>query len=373
MLTLTWPQVLAFWAQRHFLEGRASREDLLPVVSRVCGLHAQVMSSAELAAWARIDGMKPDDVSTALWQDRTLVKVWAMRWTLHLFTAGDYPLYVGGFDAYRHYESQRWLASMGITTDDMNALLEGYRATLTADGLTREQLADAIARHSGKPHLRAMVLGSWGTMLKPAAFQGHMIFGPSSGQNVTFISPRHWLGDFPTFGRDEAFLEIVRRYLTAYGPATSNDFAAWWGSSRAHARKLFRALGGELIPVSVDGWDAWALAADADALQVTQPSQTVRLLPGFDPYTLGLRRVTQAALPVAYKGRVFRPQGWISALVLVGGRVVGVWKHEAKKAQITITVSPFEPISQHVRAGIEQEAVRLGPYFDAEPVVTFAD
>jgi hypothetical protein len=249
----------------------------------------------------------------------------------------------------------------------------GFNDTLTGDGLTREELAEAVARYTGRPHLREKLLGGWGTLLKPGAYQGHLVFGPSSGQNVTFVSPRHWLGEFPELDTANARLEILRRYLSAYGPPTPNDFASWWGAAKADARKLFKALGDELIPVSVDGRDAWALQTDAETLQAAQPSKTIRLLPSFDPYTLGLRRDCESALPAAHKGRVFRQQGWISAVVLVGGYVVGVWNHEIRKARVTVTVEPFEPLSPAVRAGIAREAARLGAYFNAEPEVRFAD
>jgi hypothetical protein len=72
MLKLTWPQVLAFRLQRHHLEERAARDNLVAVVSRTCGLHAQVMSSTELAARARIEGLDSGAVSVALWKERTL-------------------------------------------------------------------------------------------------------------------------------------------------------------------------------------------------------------------------------------------------------------------------------------------------------------
>lgn len=373
MLKLTWPQVLAFWMQRHYLEERAAGGSLLPVVSRICGLHAQVMSSAELAAFARLEELDSADVATALWQERTLVKIWAMRWTLHLFPAADFPVYLAALRGYGYFRSEKWLQSVGITGDEMNALLDAFQATLTGDGLTREQLADALAAHTGRPHLRDRLLGGWGTLLKPGTFQGHLVFGPSSGQHVTFVSPRHWLGDFPELDITDARLETVRRYLSAYGPATSNDYASWWGMGRADARKLFKALGDELMPVAVGDREAWALRGDADALQAAQPSQTVRLLPGFDPYILGLRREYETALPAAHKGRVFRQQGWISAVVLAGGSVVAVWKHEVKKERVAIMVEPFAPLPPALRAGIEQEAARLGQYFNAEPEVRFAD
>ena len=66
---------------------RAAPDDLLDVTSRICGLHAQVASAAELSAWVRMHPGEPGAVSAALWQDRTLVKTWAMRGTLHLIVA----------------------------------------------------------------------------------------------------------------------------------------------------------------------------------------------------------------------------------------------------------------------------------------------
>jgi hypothetical protein len=255
----------------------------------------------------------------------------------------------------------------------MDALLDGFRVALGGEGLTREQLADTVVRLTGRPHLREKLLGGFGTLLKPGAYQGLLAFGPSSGQHVTFVSPRHWLGDFPELDTDDAWREMVRRYLFAYGPATPGDFASWWGATRADARKLFRALGDELIPVSVEGWDAWALHADADTLRTTQPSTAVRLLPGFDPYTVGLRREREAALLAERKGRVFSQQGWIAPVVLVGGCVVGVWKHEVKAAKVAVTVESFETLPRVVREGIEREAARLGVYLDVEPEVRFAD
>jgi hypothetical protein len=104
-----------------------------------------------------------------------------------------------------------------------------------------------------------------------------------------------------------------------------------------------------------------------------QPSRAIRLLPSFDPYTVSLRRDCESALSAAHKGCVFSRQGWISAVVLAGGYVVGVWNYEVKKARIAVTVEPFEPLSPAIRVGVEQEAARLGVYFNAEPEVRFAD
>jgi hypothetical protein len=69
---------------RQRLDRRASQSETLEVVREICGLHAQVMSSAELTLWARVEDLEPEWVREALWERRALAKTWAMRGTLHL-------------------------------------------------------------------------------------------------------------------------------------------------------------------------------------------------------------------------------------------------------------------------------------------------
>jgi hypothetical protein len=92
MSDLTWAQVHAWRLSRHHLGERAPHAQALTVVDAICGLHAQMMSAAELALWARVADVTPDAVRDALWTRRALVKTWAMRGTLHLLTAEMFPI-----------------------------------------------------------------------------------------------------------------------------------------------------------------------------------------------------------------------------------------------------------------------------------------
>ena len=74
MVRLTWDAVLAWRTARQGLVSRAPAGDVLAVVSRLCGVHAQVASSAELTLWARLDGLEPGTVDRLLWEERALVK-----------------------------------------------------------------------------------------------------------------------------------------------------------------------------------------------------------------------------------------------------------------------------------------------------------
>ena len=68
MTRLGWDQVIAWRAARHHLDERVPATAMLEVVSGLCGLHAQVMSSAELTLWARVEGLEPGAVPRALWE-----------------------------------------------------------------------------------------------------------------------------------------------------------------------------------------------------------------------------------------------------------------------------------------------------------------
>ena len=105
---LTSAQVAGWRIARHHLVERAPRRRLASVASEICGVQAQVMSSAEQALWTRVDA-SPEDVQEALWQKRTLVKTWAMRGALHLLAAEDWPVFAGAGATRDHYRKPSWL------------------------------------------------------------------------------------------------------------------------------------------------------------------------------------------------------------------------------------------------------------------------
>lgn len=92
MVAVQWRQVHAWRLAQHGLSPRFPAQEYLRSVTRTGGIQAQVMSAAELAVCTRVEGLSPRAVRTALWQDRTLVKTWAMRGTLHLLAARELSL-----------------------------------------------------------------------------------------------------------------------------------------------------------------------------------------------------------------------------------------------------------------------------------------
>jgi hypothetical protein len=124
-------------------------------------------------------------------------------------------------------------------------------------------------------------------------------------------------------------------------------------------------------PVEVDGWQAFALRASLEPMQSLSPTGVVRLLPMFDAYTHGLLDF-DPLLPSAVKRLVFRPQGWISAVVLVDGRISGVWEYRFKKSSTVVDVRMFASPTASVREAIVVEAERLNDFLNTSVSVTFA-
>jgi uncharacterized protein YcaQ len=366
---LSWASVLAWRMDRHGLVQRAPAADWSRVVARICGLHAQVQSSAELTLWARVDDLGNGAVAQALWTDRTLVRTWAMRGTLHLLPAAELATWVGAQGVLKpRYETAPWRKAFGMSSEEAVAVLDAIRTALDGEPLTRDELGDAVAELLGDARLGDATRGSFGTMPKLAAFRGDVCFAKPAGQKVRFTRPDRWLGeDWAPAPAPAAMAEVIRRHLAVSGPATRESFARWFGmSSAAQAGKLIAALGEEVVRVSVEGADGWLLAADAEAAAAAQPGGHVALLPAFDQYVVAAPREGTPVLSSELRPRVYRPQGWLSPVLLVDGRIEGVWKHERRAGTLTVTIEPFADPGDEVRAKAEREAQRLLAWFGDE-------
>lgn len=354
MSAVTVARVRAFRLARQRLDRRAPAGTLIEVARALCGVHAQVASSAELALWARIDGLERDEVRVALEEARTLVKTWAVRGTLHLLPADELALFVAVLGPRWDNPGGAWLRGHGVPEAHFEAIVRLVPKVLGARPRTREELADRLAEAGGGPELRERLLSGWGALLKPSAHRGDLCFGPSRGRNVTFVRPDRWLGRLQRHAAQKAGRELVRRFLAAYGPATADDFARWVGIRGAQPKRMLAALGDELAEVDVDGRPASLLARDLEALRKAGRPKTVRLLPAFDPYVVGARP-REHLVGARHQATIYRAQGWISPVVLVDGAAAGIWKQERGRVELEL----FGPISRAARHAIDDEAERL--------------
>jgi hypothetical protein len=368
-LSTTWHHVLGLRLQRHNLDRRAPADQLIDVVGRMVGLHAQVMSSAELQAAVRIEGLRAADVRDALWERRTLVKVWSFRQTLHLMTADDLAEFVVAARSLERWHTPAWLRYFKLTEAEVGELIEAVGSALSDQPMTRADLAAAVTKRVRKPHLRDAMLTGWGTFLAPAAQRGHLIFGPSDGRNVAFVDPSAWLGrriasDRRAAAADEALGRLIGRYLAVFPGASREMIARWWGGGRmAAVKRALTGISDTIAEVEIDGVRGLVRREDVAALADASPRHDVRLLPGFDPFTNELPRRVDAVLSDGYHERVHRTAGWVTPIVVVDGRVAGTWEIGGGKAG-TVAVQPFERLTAPARKQLKDEVERVGAFLD---------
>ena len=332
----------------------------------LCGLHAQVMSSAELTAWARLDRLGKDAVSKQLWNKRGLVKSWTLRGTLHLMPASEYDLWIGALANYRHYHRASWLKFFGVTEKELQRVLDAVGDVLGDEPITREELARAVEKKVRSKALGETLRSGWGSLLKPASFQGKLCYGPSQGQNVTFIGPEAWLGrKLEVPDPEDALREVSRKFALLNGPVSREELARWWyGFSAAQAGKMLDSIP-DLVPVDVEGQRRYLAAKEVDAAFKADARNEVHLLPAFDQYVVMSPR-DPAVLDPKMKAKVFRKAAWLSPVLLVDGRIEGVWWWERKGNRLAVRFEPFSKQPLRVKKAAGMEAERLATFLGGD-------
>ena len=374
-LKIGWPQALAWRMDRQLLDpiGSLEPED---VVRRLWGVQAQVASSAALAIRVRQRSSQPGDVGKAL-ADGRLVKTWAMRGTLHLLTPEDAGAVLSLLAVGRSWELPSWQKYFGLTPRHWELLRPAVRDALDGRALTRKELSAEILKLPELAHVARELTSGWGTLFKPLAFQGDLVFGPSQGQRVTFIRPEaatsRW-GGVPE--ADVAAPRAIAGYLGAFGPATVEEFGAWISRGRVAKKELrgwFAKLGDRLTEVEVDGEKAFVLTEDLDELAAARPAGTVRLLAGFDQWVLGPGTDNVHVISAARRRAVSKQSGWIAPVVILGGVVAGTWEPDGSRARITWFSEAGKPPQKAIEAEVARLSAILGRELEPEIAVDRLD
>ena len=167
--------------------------------------------------------------------------------------------------------------------------------------------------------------------------------------------PTVWTVPGPEVDPRDARLELARRYLHIYGPATPEAFGRWAGIGLRHGAAAFRALG-ELTPVRTPVGDAWILTQDEAAFRAAPGTVApARLLPSGDAYSLLQGTDRDLLVPDAdHRRALWTPRVWPGGL-LIGGELAGTWR----RADAVMTVQPWRRLSRAERDAVAAEALAL--------------
>ncbi len=333
----------------------------------MAGVHAQVMSAAELSLALRVAGTTRADVARALWEERSLVKTFGPRGTVHLLPATELDWWLAALASVPssggHAEGVR------LTAEETDAVVAALDEALRDDDRTTEEL-DAIVATACGEWASAETMPAfggfwprWRQALRPAAARGVLCFGPTRGRRVTYASPSWWLPDMVPADPGPAQLALLRGYLAAYGPATPAHLAQWLATSTVWARELFERAA--LDEVDLDGEPAWVWRGDTtfDAA----PAPEVRLLPYFDAFQVGSQPRARLFPGRAAERALAGSQAGNFPVLLLDGEVGGVWHQKRAGRRVAITVEPLGRLTRRQLAALEVEVERIGAILDSRP------
>jgi hypothetical protein len=336
-----------FLIERMTRQGLAARSaaDAAGVAAAAVGLQAQDAGAARLGVRARSTAVDEAAVVNAIQHERSVVRTWLMRSTVHLVAAEDlrWMAELYGPVMERSYRT-RW-RSLGITEPMIEAAEPHARELLEGRGLTRHELAAELAT-------RGIELGEDGQapthLLAALTARGLTCRGADRGRDATFVLLDDWVAPAPA--PIDPLAELARRYFRAFGPATAADFTTWSGLPSGAAMAAIRD---ELSEVEFDGRRGWTLGQ-------VDPVPAVRLLPMFDNYLLGYRDRTAildpARHPQVYVG------GIIKATVVCDGRVIGIWRLNRSARTVAVRVTSFESFTRRHHDELDRERADLERY-----------
>ena len=294
--------------------------------------------SLRLAAWAGLQDSSPraallsiharvEDTGAASWEHPSLVQLWGPRFSDYVVAAKD----VAVFSLGRLPEDARRRARAHDTASRLHTFLAGRRMPIGQAG-----------REMRVPHNNLRYAAPTGTILM--RWDGAR-------------QPVIWSAQPPAMEPRQARLELARRYLHVFGPATSGSFARWAGIGKAEASAAFGLLADTLIPVRTPVGDAWILADDEAAFRRarSRSAASARLLPSGDSYFLLWGADREILVPEAKRRtELWTTRVWPGAL-LVGGEIAGVWRRSAGE----VFIDAWRRLSRSEWEAVEAEAVAL--------------
>jgi hypothetical protein len=329
-------------------------------IARAIGAaQAQSFDAARHQLRVRSTGLTAGAVDRAFGQERSVVRTWLMRGTLHLCAVDDLRWMLDVLGPTNNWIDATRRAGLGLDDATCRRGVALLRKALAHGPVARRQLRERVVAAG----LIDEPVGQWLIhLLFHAATIGVICCGPRLGRDDSFVLLDDWVPASDGPRGEAALVELARRYLAAYGPASVADFAAWSGLPSGLAKVGMAGIGAGMVafPGAIPG--LWTLGPVAGEARSSRP--VVRLLGHFDTFLLGYRRREHIGDAAAEAWIHQGGGGWIRPVVCVDGWIAGGWRLDARGSGFEITVIPFAPLSRRIEAGIDREVASISDFLE---------
>ncbi len=338
---------------RQMLLERAS----LPVVTaieRLAALQAQWAPSPYIALCSRLKDFERESLWNAIEKKHTVIRARLMRGTLHLVSARDFYAYAVATQDLQRGAWNRLQVGAGVDPATVANLAVAFaREPRTSEDVV-SHLTERLGSFGGPYKWLIWRFVSAHADLVSAPPAGHWAHG---GTNVPYVAARHWIagGERPT--EEKAVELLIRRYLTAFGPATLADIARFAGQVPARIRPVQERLTPLLRRFS-DEQGRTLLVLPRAPRPAEDVEAAVRLLPRYDELLIGYEH-RDRVIAKKHRGAVYSKNAIVEAVFLVDGFAAGTWALARTKKEAVVRIHPFGTLARSDRASAiaEGEAI----------------
>lgn len=190
-------------------------------------------------------------------------------------------------------------------------------------------------------------------LLASAELEGVICSGARQGKQATFALLADRIPPAPSLTRDEAVVELSRRYFQSRGPATVRDFVWWTGLPARDARLGIAELG--LRSREIDGAPHYFFE------HARGRATGAHLLPAFDEYLIAYADRT-ALLEARHARRINNGGGVFKPAILIDGRIAGTWSRTVERAGVRVRLSPFRRLTAAQRDDLTRASARYARF-----------
>ena len=370
MLEITPWQIRNFRLRTHQLDSSPSSSLTSRIIraAGICGIQNSPPGAWEISLFSRVPDCTQKDLDHLLTEEKSLLQAWSFRGAPVVFPASESASFLQALTA---RDGEEWIYTHGITLaldflslpfpellEMLIQVLPGLDQVTIAGKSSLDQtlaqwmlpLLPASRRDLwncpsmyGDPQRQTVGGAVVSFLLRPCSFLGLVVFGRREEGLPTFTSYKNWTGKpYCPLEPDEAARRLVRKYLHAYGPASSDQFASWLGCTKKQGRRMWDTLSGEMEPVSVLGKKAYVLKNDLeDILSPVLLKRPLLMLGPHDPYLDGRDRLILQPDPALHR-QIWKTVSNPGA-ILREGEIVGIWNCRKKPKGLEIHFRLFSP------------------------------
>jgi hypothetical protein len=353
VLTVTVAQERGYRAVRHGIHPSATAtiEDL---ASAHAGLHAARLPTPFVTLRTRLPGFIAAELRTALEPGGNLIKLRTCRRTLHIYPLAEAGVPHTATLRQRLGACAATVRRLGHDPAVLTRIAPAIRAALAAGPLPYRELEQRIV--AARPRIRArreLLVPLVRLAVKWLWESGELLYRNTADslhrerREFCLTATAHPTLQLNHLASSDAVTALLRRYLTAFGPAAIEDFQWWSGLTRSDITPAVAALRPELIDVQIDPHPAPLLlhAEHEPQLRTAEPlpSNHVALLAYEDPTLKGYHATRHRYVDHQHRNHLFNTIGEARASITTAGRYAGTWQFHRTTRTITHTLHTTIP------------------------------